>query len=55
MREDNNRRARPKIFHVGLEPFELLVAKLPQTAGLKVQDIDQSNKVDSVFVKAVPT
>ena len=36
MREDYNRRARSEIFHVGLEPFKLLVAELTQTAGLKV-------------------
>ena len=54
MREDNNRRVRAKTFHVVFQPFELLVAELSQTAGLKVQDVDQSNEVDSVFVKTVP-
>ena len=53
VREDDNRRARSEIFHVGLEPFELLVAELSQTAGLKVQDVDQSNEMDSVLVEAV--
>ena len=36
MREDYNRCARSEIFHVGLEPLELVIAELPQTAGLKV-------------------
>ncbi len=55
MREDHNRRAGSEILNVGLQPLKLLVAELAQPAGLKVQDVDQSNEVDSVFVKAVPT
>src|SRR5438270_10710849 len=54
VREDDNRRARSEILNVGLEPLKLLVAELTQTAGLKVQDVNQSNEVNSVFVEAVP-
>src|SRR5439155_19920035 len=49
------RRARPETFYIGLKPLELLITKLRQTAGLKIQDVHQSNEMDSAFVKAVPT
>src|SRR6266404_2969356 len=54
MSENNDRRARPKVLYVGLEPFELLISELSQTAGLEIQDVDQSNEMDAVFVEAVP-
>ena len=41
MREDYNWSVRSETFYVGFEPFELLVAELAQTAGLKIQDVDQ--------------
>ena len=52
MREDYNRRARSETFHVGLEPFKLLVAELTQTAGLKVQDVNQRNEMDAVLIES---
>ena len=55
MCEHNNRCACSETFHIGLEPLELLVPKLPETTGLKIKDIDQCNEMDAVFVKAVPT
>src|SRR4029453_3431137 len=55
MREDNNRRAGSEILHIGFEPFKLIVSELSETAGLEIQDVDQSNEMDTVFVKAVPT
>src|SRR4029077_16383979 len=54
VREDDNRRARPQTFHVAFQPFELLVAEVTKTAGFQVHHIYQSNKVDAVFVEAVP-
>src|SRR6266478_5841386 len=54
MREDNNRRVRAKTFHVLFEPFKLLVAELTQAAGLKVQDVHQCNKMDTVLIETVP-
>src|SRR6266403_1792378 len=54
MSENNDRRARPKVLYVGLEPFELLISELSQTAGLEIQDVDQCNEMDAVFVEAVP-
>src|SRR5205823_3378486 len=54
MREDDNRRAGSEILHVGLEPFELLVSELTQTAGLKIQNVDQSNEMDAVLIEAIP-
>src|SRR4029077_15965980 len=54
MRKDHNGRVRAKIFHVALEPFQLLVAELTQAAGLKIKDIDQCNEMDTVFVNTVP-
>ena len=52
--EHDNRSARSEIFHVRFEPLELLVAELSQATGLEIQDVDQSNKMDAVFVEAVP-
>ena len=54
MREYDYRRARTETFHVGFEPFKLLVSELPQTASLKVQDVNQSNEMDAVLIKTVP-
>src|SRR5439155_26343627 len=54
VRKDNNRRGRSEIFHVSFKPLELIVSELTQAAGLEIQDIDQYNKMDTVFVKAVP-
>src|SRR6266513_341096 len=54
MREDHNRRARFETFHIAFEPFELLISELPQTAGLKVKHIDQSNEMDTVLIEAIP-
>ena len=55
MREDNNGRARSEIFHIVFEPLELLITELSQTPGLKIKHVDQSNEMDAVFVKAIPT
>ena len=54
MRENYNRCARSKILYVGFEPFQLLVSELSQATGLEIQDVDQSNEMDAVFVEAVP-
>src|SRR5260370_32131301 len=51
--EDNNRRVRAKVFHVALEPFQLLVAELTQAAGLKVKDVDQCNEMDTILIETV--
>src|ERR1700756_4177687 len=50
----DNRGFRAKTFDVVFEPFQLLVAELPEASGLKVYDVDQPNEVDTIFVKAIP-
>ncbi len=54
MGQDDDRRVRAKTFQIVLEPFELLVSELAQPAGLKIQNIDQSNEMAAVLVEAVP-
>src|SRR5206468_7088315 len=54
VRENDNRCARSKIFHIGLKPFELVISELPQTAGLEIQDVDHSNEMDAVLIETVP-
>ena len=54
VRENNYRGARSEIFHVGFEPFKLVVPKLSQTAGLEIQDINQPDEMDAVLVETVP-
>ncbi len=55
MRENHDWCVGAKAFQVVLEPFELLVAKLTQTAGLKINHVDEANEMNAVFVEAVPT
>src|SRR4029077_8739471 len=47
-------RVRAKTFHVVFEPFELLIAELTQAAGLKVQNVDQGDEMDTVLIETVP-
>ena len=54
MRKDHNWSVRTQPFYIGFEPLELLIAKLPQAAGLKIKDVDQGNEMDAVLIEAVP-
>src|SRR5262249_55256741 len=55
VREHDNRSIGSETFHVGFEPFKLVVSKLPYPAGLQIQNIDESDEMDAVLVEAVPT
>ena len=54
MREDDDRsRCRPAL-EVVLQPFELLVAEIAQSAGLEIDDVDEADEMHAVGVEAVP-
>src|SRR5262249_56136826 len=52
--ENDDRRFGAKSFHIRFEPIELFIAELAQTAGLELENVDQSNEMDAVLVEAVP-
>src|SRR6266581_2269563 len=54
MRKHHDRRAVRLVLQVGLEPRELLGAKVAQAAALQINDVDETDEVDAVIVIAVP-
>ena len=54
VREDDDGRAALQFGDVFLEPFELLVAEISQSAGLEVQHVDQADEMRSLLIEAVP-
>src|SRR5205823_12145770 len=54
LRKDHNWSVRTQPFYIGFEPLELLIAKLPQAAGLKIKDVDQADEMDAILVKTIP-
>ena len=50
----HNRGRRRPALEIALKPFELLVAKVAETAGLQIDDIDQANEMHAVGIEAVP-
>src|SRR6266705_4014163 len=55
MRKDYNWSVSAKAFYVLFEPFKLFLTQLTQTAGLKVEDVDQANEMNAVLIETVPT
>src|SRR5258708_22393699 len=53
--EDDNGRAVLEMFHVVLQPLELIVSERAQASGFQVPHVDQSDEVDAFLVEAVPT
>src|SRR5215469_7870205 len=58
MCHQHERRARRAVSDVLLQPFELLVAELGETGGfkaeLKIEHVEQADKMDARRVEAVP-
>src|SRR5579862_326163 len=54
MCEDDDRRAALQPGDVLLDPFELLLAEVAQSACLEVQHVDESDKMGAVLIEAVP-
>ena len=54
MGKHHDRRAVRPVLQVGLEPRELLGAKVAQTAALQIDDVDKADEVDAVIVVAIP-
>src|SRR5579864_9508652 len=54
VRKHDNRSARLEVLYIVLKPLQLLAPERAQTAGLEVHDVDQTDEVDAIFVKAVP-
>src|SRR5215470_5198280 len=52
--EHDDGRRRGAAVEVVLQPFELLVAEIAQSAGLEIDDVDQTDEVHAVRVEAVP-
>src|SRR5262245_9678825 len=52
--EDHDRRRRRATLEVVLEPFELLVAEIAETARLKVDHVDEADEMHAVGIEAVP-
>src|SRR5262249_26940678 len=54
VREDDDRgRCRPAL-EVVLQPFELLVAEIAQSASLEIDNVDEADEVHAVGVEAIP-
>ena len=54
MGEDDDRRAVRLALQVGLEPGELLGAKVAEATALQVDDVDKTDEVDAVIVERIP-
>src|ERR1700681_3629116 len=54
VREHNDRRAAREMFHVALDPIQLLGAKEAKTASLQIQNVHESNEMNAAVVEAVP-
>src|SRR5262245_65131614 len=55
VREDDDRSRCRAVPEVVLEPLELVIPKITQTAGLELDDINEPDEVDAISVEAVPT
>ena len=54
VREHDDRGRCRAALKVVLEPFELLVAEIPQASGLEIDHVDETDEVHTVGVEAVP-
>src|SRR5580698_9462530 len=54
VRKHDDRRAVGLALQVGLKPGELFGAKIAETTGLEIDDVDEADEVDAVIVEAVP-
>src|SRR5258708_17421527 len=52
-KDDDRGRCRAAL-EVALQPFELLVAEIPQASGLEIDHVDETDEVHTVGVEAVP-
>jgi len=46
---------RRQTFDVILQPFELLISEIAETARFQIDHVDETDEVDAVLIKAVPT